>query len=372
VTPTLHRRIGFEIELMAPAGLSRRTLADELATRHRGTVQPVWHHDSEPSLVPGLGRFLHLTQGFRVLRADGTELCTLVDDITLTDGLDPRKPPAPGGWYRVLTDDGRLLTLLSAHCDPGAPIETVLEAPAKLWSAPLDTIGDVYRLDDPGDATIAMAAPLGGERERPCEIVTPPIADNHHARLAELLGPSRDLGFTVPHEAAVHLHVDGGPFRKPHTLANLIRLFAHWRDPLRTLLQTNPACRRLAPLPQALVTAADRTPTEGTMARAAKGTPEAVWSALADAADESELTKFYDVNLTQLFRARPIRDTVEIRILPGDIDPDPLLHRAALVDLLLDLCESPDPLPSPAPTTDPETRVDLLLHLAAETLARQA
>src|SRR6185369_16195929 len=90
VTPTLRRRIGFEIELMAPAGLSRRNLAVELAGRCGGRIHPVWHHDSEPCLVPGLGRFLHLTQGFEVLRADGSLLCTLVDDITLLDDLQPR------------------------------------------------------------------------------------------------------------------------------------------------------------------------------------------------------------------------------------------------------------------------------------------
>ena len=55
----------------------------ELAGRCGGRIRPVWHSDSEPSLVPGLGRFLHLTQGFEVRRADGTLLCTLVDDVTL-------------------------------------------------------------------------------------------------------------------------------------------------------------------------------------------------------------------------------------------------------------------------------------------------
>ena len=104
MTPSLRRRIGFEIELMAPQGRSRRSLAYDLAGRIGGRIRPVWHHDSEPSLVPGLGRFLHLTQGFEVLRADGSQLCTLVDDITLRDGLEPRTP-APPGWYRVLSDD---------------------------------------------------------------------------------------------------------------------------------------------------------------------------------------------------------------------------------------------------------------------------
>ncbi|WP_344932846.1 amidoligase family protein [Actinoplanes nipponensis] len=231
---------------MAPPGRSRRTLARDLAGRCGGRVHPVWHHDSEPSLVPGLGRFLHLTQGFEVRRPGGALLCSLVDDVTLLAGLDPRAP-APPGWFRILGDDPRLLSLLAAHSDPGGTLGAALDAPAQLWGRRVERHGDVYRLDDVSGATIALAAPQGGERERPCEIVTPPLSSDHGAALEELLGPARELGFTVPREAAVHLHIDGAPFREPHALANVVRLFAHWREPLRLLLGTNPACRRLAP-----------------------------------------------------------------------------------------------------------------------------
>ncbi|BCJ56186.1 hypothetical protein Asp14428_76610 [Actinoplanes sp. NBRC 14428] len=246
MTAPLHRRTGFEIELMAPPGLSRQSLARDLAGRHGGRVHPVWHHDSEPSLVPGLGRFLHLTQGFEVRRADGSPLCTLVDDVTLLAGLEPRTPPPPG-WFRVLTDDSRLLRLLARHSDPGGTIGAALDATAQLWGTRVERHGAIHHLADAAGATIAMAAPQGGERERPCEIVTPPLSTGHAEALEELLAPARELGFTVPHEAAVHLHLDGAPFRQPHALANVVRLFASWREALRVVLQTNPACRRLAP-----------------------------------------------------------------------------------------------------------------------------
>ncbi|MEV6346292.1 amidoligase family protein [Actinoplanes sp. NPDC051851] len=344
MTAELRRRTGFEIELMAPAGASRRTLAEDLAGRCGGSVRPVWHQDSEPSLVPGLGRFLHLTQGFEVRRTDGTPLCTLVDDITLTADLD-RRASAPPGWFRVLTDDRRLLRLLARHCDPGAPIEDALTRAAALWGAGVQRHGDVHRLDDESGVTIALAVPLAGERERPCEIVTPPLVKDHRDALEELLGPARALGFTVPTEAAVHLHLDGAPFREPHALANVVRLFAHWREPLRSLLGTNPACRRLAPLPEVLVRAAE----EGTDLRAA--------------ATEGGLTKYFDVNLTQLLSETPIRDTVEIRILPGAIEAEPIVARAALVELLLERCLSPAPIPNG------ETGAEGLMELAAESLA---
>ena len=354
MTAELRRRVGFEVELMAPPGVSRRTLALDLAARCGGRVRPVWHHDSEPSLVPGVGRFLHLTQGFEVVRADGEPLCLLVDDVTLVADLDPRAKPRPG-WFRILSDDTRLLTLLARHSDPGGTIGAALDATAQLWGRTVQRHDDVYLLDDPGGTTIAMAAPQGGERERPCEIVTPPLAADHHAALAELLGPAAELGFTVPVEAAVHLHFDGGPFRTAPALANLIRLFGWWREPLRTLLQTNPACRRLAPLPEPLMAAVAGTPS---------------YDELRAAADAGELTKFFDVNLTQLIKDEPVRDTVEIRILPGAIDPDEILNRAGLVELLLARCEDPEPFP--APPAGPTAAFEALLEIAAGVLADQS
>ena len=347
----LHRRTGFEIELLAPAGRSRLDLARDLAGRHDGRVHPVWHQDSEPSLVPEVGRFRHLTQGFAVSRADGSPLCHLVDDVTLLADVDPRVPPVPG-WFRILTDDPRLLRLIDLHTDPAVTLEHALDATAALWQVEVSRHDGVLRVDDERGATVALAAPQGGERERPCEIVTPPLAADHHAALEELLGPARELGFTVPREAAVHLHVDGGPFRAPRALANLVRLFAHWRDALRTVLGTNPHCRRLAPLPDQLVKVADGDRPTG--------------AALRRAAEEGELTKYFDVNLTQLLTDTPIRDTVEIRILPGAITADEILARAGLVELLLDRCASDKPFPDPP--AGPAAAAESLLHLAADSL----
>jgi hypothetical protein len=89
-------------------------------------------------------------------------------------------------------------------------------------------------------------------------------------------------------------------------------------------------------------------------------------AALREAAGEGELTKFFDVNLTQLLTDTPLRDTLEVRILPGSIDPDAIVSQAALLELLLDRCEAPDPFPAALPGTDP---VAALLETAAEALA---
>jgi hypothetical protein len=91
---------------------------------------------------------------------------------------------------------------------------------------------------------------------------------------------------------------------------------------------------------------------------------------LRKAADEGELTKYFDVNLTQVLTDTPLRDTVEIRILPGGIDAGPIMDRAGLVELLLDRCEQPTPFPSPP--ADPAEAIEALLEEAAATLAERA
>ena len=339
VPGVLRRRIGFELELLAPRGSSRRTLAEALAYRCSGQVRAVWHHDSQPAVVPRLGgRFLHLTQGFEVTGPSGNVVCTLVDDVTIEAELDATAA-APPGWHRILTDDSRLLQLLSRYSDPAGALDTALDGVASLWDEHVERVGNVWRLDAVG-VTIALAMPSGGERERPCEIVTPPLAENHAVALEELLATARGLGFTVPQEAAVHLHFDGAPFRDPHTLANVVRLFAHWREPLRELLGTNERCRRLAALPADLVAAADSNPT---------------WDELRQAASRSGLTKFFDVNLTQLLRDDPLRDTLEVRILPGAITAGEVIERAALVETLLDRCAEPTPFPAPPASLEEAT-----------------
>ncbi len=352
MSDVLRRRTGFEIELLAPVGSSRRVLADELARRHRGRVQPVWHHDSEPSLVPGLGRFLHLTQGFEVLDATDNLICTLVDDVTLTADLDPRIRPTPG-WYRVLTDDSRLLRLFAARIDPGAAIDDSLDDIAVLWGAQVDRHGEVFQVNDLAGATIALAAPQGGGRERGCEVITPPLTSDHEAALEDLLGVARELEFTVPTEAAVHVHHDGPPFRSATALANVVRLFGLWRPALHATFATNLACRRLAPLPPSLVLAAADSPS---------------YEELRDAATAGGLTKFFDVNLTALFKENPVRDTLEVRILPGAIDSGDIVRGAALVEALLDRCL--DETPIPAPPTDPVDAVRALAEMAGQTPTR--
>lgn len=331
--PELSQRIGFEVELLAPRGASRADLAEELAHRHGGTAELIFHVDSEPSLVPGMTHFLHLTQGFVVRDAAGEMVCQLVDDITIRQDVDSQAAAQPG-WYRIVSDEPRLLRLVHRFADPAAPLETVLEPIAQIFGVPLLRIDDAMKVVDSAGGTIAVAVPLPGERERPCEVITPPIGADHRARLAALLEPARELGFTVPAEAAVHLHLDAPPLRTVSTFANLVRLFAHWREPIWAALGTNARCRRLGALPAAVVDLVS-------------GSLPGDWTALAEAAATTGLTKYADINLTHLV-AQPVeKDTVEIRCLRGSADTDEIIAQAALVERLVARCRDPRPVPTP-------------------------
>ena len=105
--------MGVEFELMAPPGTNRRDLACALAGPG-GTVTPVLHQDSEPSKVPGQPIFYNLTQGFAAHDVHGRRVAHTVDDITLQADLNPKTPPKPG-WWRIVSDDRRVLHLARRH-----------------------------------------------------------------------------------------------------------------------------------------------------------------------------------------------------------------------------------------------------------------
>lgn len=320
--PGLASRAGFEVELLAPRGASRADLAAELAARTGGAVRRTFHVDTETSARAGIAAFWHLTPGFEVRDRDGTLLCSLVDDVTIVADLDRRAAPVPG-WFRIVTDEPRLLRLVARHADPAAGIGAVLDPVAELFGAPVEVVGGVHRLNDVAGASIALAAGLPGERERPCEVVTPPLTADHAAALDLLLAAARDLGFTVPREAAVHVHLDAAPFRTVEGFSRVVRLFHDERAALWERFGTNRACTRLGPLPAELRGLVDR--------------PWASWEDLRAAAAALPVVKWADVNLTHVLGTVPGPDTLEVRILPGSMDADAIVAAAVELEGLLGL-----------------------------------
>ena len=322
--PTITARVGVEIELLAPPGGSRFALAETLAAELGGAVVAGFHRDTEASAQPDRPLLHHLSQAVTVTGADGRPRCRLVDDTTIRDDLDRSAPAAPGR-YRVVADDVRLIRLAERHLDPSAPAATVLGPLAELFgTAVRPRSGGRFRVDDTGGSTVAMALPQGGERERVCEIVTAVIDRDHRRALAALLDPARRAGFAVPVEAAVHIHFDAEPFRTGARLAHLVRLFAQRGPELRERFATNPRCRRLGPPPEALVALVSEPGFE------ARPWPE-IEAALAGVG----LTKYADVNLANLWRRTPGKDTVEVRILPGSIDADAIAAQIAAIEALV-------------------------------------
>lgn len=322
--PVLTTRVGVEIELLAPPGGSRFALAEALAAEMGGSVVPGFHRDTETSRDPRRPRIHHLSRAVTVTGPDGRPRCRLVDDTTIRDELDPAAPPYPGA-YRVLADDPRLIRLAERHLPPDAPIDAVLAPLGELFgTAVLPLSRGRFRVDDAGGATVAMVVPQGGGRERVCEIVTAVIGADHRRALAELLEPARRAGFGVPVEAAVHVHLDAGPFRHGPRLAHLVRLFAEQGPELRARFATNPRCRRLGPPPDALVALVNEP-----------GFDQRPWPAIEAALAGVGLTKYADVNLVNLWRRTPGKDTVEIRILPGSIDPDAIVAQLAAIEALV-------------------------------------
>ncbi len=316
--------MGVEIELLAPPGGSRFALADALAAELGGAVVPGFHRDTEAASDPSRPLIHHLSQAVTVTGADGRPRCRLVDDTTIRDELDRSAPPRPGR-YRVLADDPRLIRLAERHLRPDDPIEGVLAPLAELFGTAVVSLSrGRFRVDDAVGATVAMVVPQGGERERVCEIVTAVIDRDHRRALAELLDPARRAGFGVPAEAAVHVHLDAEPFRSGPRLAHLVRLFAERGPELRARFATNPRCRRLGPPPEALVALVNEP-----------GFDQRPWPVIQAALAGVGLTKYADVNLVNLWRRTPGKDTVEIRILPGSISADAIGAQLAAIEALV-------------------------------------
>lgn len=323
VDPAL-TRVGYEVELLAPEGQSRAALAGRLAQDLGGHHERIFHHDTELTKVKGRPVFHHLSLGYDVFDADGVFRCRLVDDITITADLDERAEPS-NGLYRLMSDERRIMNLVERIADPSADAATVLTPLAALYGTELEQgrVG-LTQLRDQYGASVAVAALQGGERERVCEVIFPPMVDTHRAQLATVLDVARDVGFRVPAEAAVHVHFDADCFRSAPALARLGRAFGLDRAAVHERLRTNPKCRRLAPLPPELIDAVTATGFETTP-----------WDEVASWLATIDLPKHADVNLRALGGHRTAVDTVEVRVLPGSVDAERICAATDLVRTML-------------------------------------
>jgi Putative amidoligase enzyme len=317
-------KTGFEIELLAPKGLTRKDLAKAIARTMGGEVRTVFYPQSEPSLVPGLPVFENLVLGFDVRDADGDRIALCVDDLTIRDGLNRSAAPVPG-WMRILSDDARLLELVKRQCDPEASPAEVLEPIAALYGTLVEQAeGGIAKIADSTARSIAMAAPLPGERERPCELITPPYDTDPGPALAALLQYAIGLGFTVPKEAAVHIHFDAASLCSAPALSRLILVLDRHGSFLRRIVRTNPHCVRLGPI----------TPGIVALARS-EAFKSADWEEARRKLAELKPTKYADFNLLNIAHSLPGKHTFEARIFPGTMEASDILRFARLMEAVL-------------------------------------
>jgi len=320
-------KTGFEIELMAPPGRTRADLAARAAARLGGRVTTFFHPQSEIGAVKGREVMENLTQGFRVADGAGAWHASFVDDVTLTAGLERRAAPKPG-WIRIVGDDARLLRLAVRHCDAAQPLGTVLKPLAALFGTEAEpNAHGMVRVSDDRGVSVAIGAPLPGERERPCEIVTAPLTRDREGVLSALLADATALGFTIPLEGATHVHFDAAPLCGPRTIARLVALFAAHGPALKHLFGTNPACIRLGPWPDALMalTASDRFLNLS-------------WPDARAALLGAGIGKYCDFNLLNLAMGNAQKHTFEVRILPVSLTAAPLLEQTAILEAMLRWC----------------------------------
>jgi hypothetical protein len=331
-------RTGFELELLAPSGLTRFDFAHALAEELDGRVRYGLKYISEGLYRPRTP-ICDLTPSAVVEDNKGRALFSLVDDVTIKDNLHGGAPTLPG-FFRVVLDDLRMALWLENKALGVEPNPHSLLLPL-LYTFDGQILGqgqgeakhEAHRaVVDPWGNTLAVVALYPGERERVCEVVTAPLSREERREAVELvLGVAKKLDFSIPREAALHLHFDAGPWKESRRLRTLITEVTSLRKLLLKDLQPNPHCTRLGPFDYALVRAAQSHPDDEDFA------------ALCERIEGEKPTKYVDVNILGVIRERPKQPTLEFRCLPMTLDADELFGKVDNVEgLLTDLAELAD------------------------------
>ena len=321
----LNWQIGVEIELIAPRGLSRETFARHLCPQG-GKIDRFFHVQSEVNKASEVRVFDNLTTGFSVLDSSEKLIAKCVDDITIVRDCR-RDAIAKPGWYRIVSDDRRFLELIIQQCDPNAGLSEVLNPLAKLFGTqPQHGAGNMVKVVDVNGSSIAIATPLPGERERPCEIITPPLQDNYYQHLSHLLNTATKLGFTIPYEGATHIHFDASALADTRIFGNLVNFFGTYGSILNQLVQTNPNCQRLGNIPQFLLELVND-----------RSFQQLSWTEATIELKKTELTKYCNFNLKNLVYSLTDKYTLEVRIFPVWLEAKSIIMAAELIEGILKL-----------------------------------
>jgi hypothetical protein len=323
-------KCGFELELIAPDGESRASIAAHLAEVHSCTVGSYFHRESD--LWPGdpASKSFHcLTRAFLLENDAGWQL-KVANDMTIGRQID-LETSVSGDWYHILSDDIRIVDLIHTHCNAVDKTEEVLLPMAGLFGTQLQREDDIIKVVGPRSSLVCAAHARFSDRSRICEIITAPITRGHRQRLVSIIGATREMGCQIPLEAAFHIHFDGADFLDTRPFLRLIRYFHAWSGILRALIPPNPNCIRLGGYEDCVVEYAfDRDNDRRS------------WAETVASMKKLRAVKYCDFNFVNLLSARPEKTTVEIRTIPMTFDVDALLAATELFHGFLQFVRTTD------------------------------
>lgn len=315
-------RTGLELELLAPRGRSRVDLARVLADGLGARLEFGLKYYSEGERFEDGRPVCRLTPAVRVREADGV-LVTLVDDNTIREELDANAAPDA---FVVVMDDVRLAKWVeekSWSTEPG-PAATLREL-VITFDGTLTDAGNGPEATDRYGHPLARIGPLGAERSRVAELVTRPLRREEREKIVtQLLTAASTLGFTIPAEAALHLHLDRAPWMTTPALRRLVLGYAAQRERLREEWKPNPRCRKLGPFPEAVVRVAR------------EASDDLSFDIFATALKLAGVEKGLDLNLLGIVERVPLHPTLEVRALPMSLEPAEVLRSIQAVETALD------------------------------------
>lgn len=317
---------GFEIELMATKDSSREVLAGRLAEGLGGTTRRVFYPQSEISTNPAVQGYETLTLAFQVLDDGGRVFALLADDITLNEDIDHDAEGA-AGFYRILSAHKPILDLIETTCSAEDDINDVLIPIAELYGSSVVHGEQGVRAVRCRSGIVATALPLAGDRQRACEIISPPLGGDAvflRRYLTKVLTVSRELGFFIPRESATHVHFDAQPLRSATVMRNLALVLLRFGRALRHLCETNDACTRLGTWPQSFVDLVVSPRFLGMD-----------WNEAARAMNETSVVKWCDFNVLNIFDPFATKRTFEVRILKTTWDAERLVEQSNMFEKLL-------------------------------------
>lgn len=297
-------KLGYEIELLAPLGQTRESIAESFAKKFQLNMKACFHRESEH--LPGiqdLAPYYCLTKGFELYNSSGWQL-RFINDMTIRESIDKSAPDLPQ-WFHILTDDIRFIDLILCHCDPTSKVDQILLPIAKIYNSQINNADGIYSVSGNASKLICAAHSQMTDRNRICEIVTSPITDGHHLKLEEIIEQALSIGCIVPKEAAFHIHFDGLAFANTTSLLRLIRYFYIWSDVLKKIIPPNPNCTRLGDYNSQIIDYAFNPLNE-----------KKVFEQTVSDLKQLSPTKYCDFNFNNILIGNPDKFTIEVRAIP--------------------------------------------------------